>query len=139
MSNLTAPSEEVQKKLDSTTLEARFKEHFPSASPEAIELLMGLLRYDPQKRILPQDGMRHAYCTQFHEEQPDQDLRASKYVGSKPSHAMENFLSENPHFEKDEKMMKLINNMTDNSKKSTQDYRELLHGICNAHERSSHR
>ena len=131
-------SDEVKAKLEATTLEARFQEHFPTASPDAIDLLMSLLRYNPLQRQLPQDGMRHAYCAQFHEEGQD-DQRAEHKVGSTPQDAMPTFLSSNP--EPDEKMMKLITHVNDNTKKSTQEYRDLLHGIANAHgdRTSSHR
>ncbi|PSC69605.1 mitogen-activated kinase 5 [Micractinium conductrix] len=39
---------------------------FPSASPEALDLLRRLLHFNPEKRISPEEALRHPYCAQFH-------------------------------------------------------------------------
>ena len=39
----------------------------PKAEETAIELLMSLMRYDPRERVTAEDGLVHAYCSQFHE------------------------------------------------------------------------
>eukprot|EP01121_Diplochlamys_sp_Union-15-3_P013371 TRINITY_DN4140_c0_g1_i3.p1 TRINITY_DN4140_c0_g1~~TRINITY_DN4140_c0_g1_i3.p1 ORF type:complete len:464 (-),score=60.70 TRINITY_DN4140_c0_g1_i3:14-1405(-) len=40
---------------------------FPSASPEAINLLLQLLKFNPHKRINAEDALAHPYVAQFHD------------------------------------------------------------------------
>ncbi|KAL4458247.1 hypothetical protein ABPG75_013112 [Micractinium tetrahymenae] len=44
----------------------RLEATFPSASPEALDLLRRLLHFNPDKRISPEEALRHPYCAQFH-------------------------------------------------------------------------
>lgn len=44
----------------------RLDSAFPSASPEALDLLRRLLHFNPDKRISPEEALRHPYCAQFH-------------------------------------------------------------------------
>lgn len=44
----------------------RFKEMFPSASPEALQFLKECLRFNPGKRISSTTALQHAFVTQFH-------------------------------------------------------------------------
>lgn len=44
----------------------RLEATFPSASPEALDLLRKLLHFNPDKRISPEEALRHPYCAQFH-------------------------------------------------------------------------
>lgn len=44
----------------------RLEATFPSASPEALDLLQRLLHFNPDKRISPEEALRHPYCAQFH-------------------------------------------------------------------------
>ena len=37
---------------------------FPSASPEALDLLEKLMRFNPDKRISSDEALRHPYCAQ---------------------------------------------------------------------------
>ena len=39
---------------------------FPSASPEAADLLHKLLQFNPHKRITSEEALRHPYVAQFH-------------------------------------------------------------------------
>lgn len=42
----------------------RLEATFPSASPEALDLLRRLLQFNPDKRISPEEALRHPYCAQ---------------------------------------------------------------------------
>lgn len=42
----------------------RLEATFPSASPEALDLLRKLLHFNPDKRISPEEALRHPYCAQ---------------------------------------------------------------------------
>lgn len=66
-SNL-ALGQAVIERLSNSTLEDRFKEKFPTASPDALDLLMSLLKYTPKDRITNDEGVKHPYCLQFHDE-----------------------------------------------------------------------
>jgi len=56
---LKAHSEETRRTTWSTM--------YPKASDDAIDLLEGLMQYDPQKRITAMGGLSHRYCAQFHD------------------------------------------------------------------------
>lgn len=47
---------------------------FPSASPEALDLLSKLMQFNPDKRISAEEALRHPYCAQFHN--PDDEPSA---------------------------------------------------------------
>lgn len=42
------------------------EEIFPSASPEAVDLLKKLLVFNPNKRLSPDQVLSHPYVAQFH-------------------------------------------------------------------------
>ena len=44
----------------------RLDSTFPTASPEALDLLERLLHFNPDRRISPEEALRHPYCAQFH-------------------------------------------------------------------------
>lgn len=44
----------------------RFEAAFPTASPEALDLLQRLLQFNPDKRISAEEALRHPFCAQFH-------------------------------------------------------------------------
>ena len=75
-------SDTTRKSIEETPkLAERFQKKFPSASEDAIDLLMQLLRYDPTKRIQPRAGLTHEYCVQFHD--PETEI-----VVSDPTHRL---------------------------------------------------
>jgi serine/threonine protein kinase len=49
----------------------RLEATFPSASPEALDLLRRLLHFNPDKRISPEEALRHPFCAQFHNPQDE--------------------------------------------------------------------
>lgn len=65
--------ESIQSPFAATMLESmrapptpRLEATFPSASPQALDLLQRLLHFNPDKRISPEEALRHPYCAQFH-------------------------------------------------------------------------
>lgn len=42
------------------------RELFPNATPEAEDLLLRLLQFNPTKRITAEEALRHPYVAQFH-------------------------------------------------------------------------
>ncbi|KAI3435667.1 hypothetical protein D9Q98_001725 [Chlorella vulgaris] len=65
--------EAIQSPFAATMLESmrapptpRLEATFPSASPQALDLLQRLLHFNPDKRISPEEALRHPYCAQFH-------------------------------------------------------------------------
>ncbi len=59
---------------DTPRLEARF----PSASPEALDLLSKLLHFNPEKRISAEEALRHPYVAQF--SNPDDEPVAERII-----------------------------------------------------------
>lgn len=45
----------------------RFEELFTGAEAEAVDLMRGLLRFDPKKRLTADEALRHAYVSEFYE------------------------------------------------------------------------
>lgn len=45
----------------------RFEELFGEAEGEAVDLMKGLLRFDPEKRLTADEALRHAYVSEFNE------------------------------------------------------------------------
>ena len=124
--------EETMDRIDATTTQQRFEAHFPTASPVAIDLLMRLLCYVPSQRIKPTQGMRHEYCAQFHDEESDGSAQAP--VSSQPTAALPNIRTRAAFLDKmrEEDRMRELESITDNTKRSTADYRGMLYGICEA-------
>jgi len=65
--------ESIQSPFAATMLESmrapdtpRLEAMFPSASPEALDLLEKLMHFNPDKRISAEEALRHPYCAQFH-------------------------------------------------------------------------
>mmetsp|Transcript_19108 Transcript_19108/g.38971 ORF Transcript_19108/g.38971 Transcript_19108/m.38971 type:complete len:98 (-) Transcript_19108:810-1103(-) len=84
---------------------------------------MGLLKYDPSSRLSTDSGLVSNYCMQFHD--PQTEVTASLAVGANPENAEGAFLWEAAGLNRFE--------VSDNNKLKTQQYRAILHGICNAH------
>ena len=77
---------------------------YPSSSKDAMDMMSGLMQFDPGNRLTATEGLKHAYCAQFHD--PDSEHVANKSV-------------EIPY--------------DDNKKRSTADYRDKLYAeITNA-------
>ena len=49
----------------------RLESTFPTASPDALDLLARLMHFNPDRRISPEDALRHPYCAQFHNPQDE--------------------------------------------------------------------
>ena len=47
--------------------EARFRKCFPSASKEALDLMMRLIRLDPDERLSAEEALSHEYVAPFHD------------------------------------------------------------------------
>ena len=45
----------------------RFKAQFPQASLDAINLLIHLLHFEPDKRLTAEEALEHPYIGQFHD------------------------------------------------------------------------
>ena len=45
---------------------------FPTASPEALDLLRGLLQINPHKRLSAEQALAHPYVAQFHDPEHEQ-------------------------------------------------------------------
>lgn len=65
--------ESIQSPFAGTMLESmrapdtpRLEAMFPSASPEALDLMSKLMHFNPDKRISAEEALRHPYCAQFH-------------------------------------------------------------------------
>ena len=84
----------------------RWKEHFPSASPEASDLLQKLLAVDGERRITAEESLAHPYVGQFH--MPDVERTFEQSRGGKRC-----FEVEIP--------------VDDDTKKGTNEYRDLLY------------
>jgi len=123
-------SDTTRKSIEETPkLAERFQKKFPSASEDAIDLLMQLLRYDPTKRIQPRAGLTHEYCVQFHD--PETEIVSNKTVGTNPDAADAGFfdaITENSGVQRGD----FMSGVTDNKKIQTQQYRDMLYGICHA-------
>ena len=48
-------------------LPAAWRAVYPKATDDAIDLMLQLMAYDPDKRLTPEAGLTHAYCVQFHD------------------------------------------------------------------------
>ena len=60
-------------KENKTTPLQRFKVQFPQASADAIDLMIRLLEFDPNKRITAQQALEHPYIAQFHDPSVERD------------------------------------------------------------------
>ena len=48
-------------------LVASWRAVYPKATDDTIDLMIGMMQYDPDKRLTPEAGLTHAYCLQFHD------------------------------------------------------------------------
>jgi len=118
-------SPEVMSRLDSTTVEERFRDKFPTASEAAVKLLMGLLRYIPEERTSVNEGLTCEYCGQFYDEACAVEERVG--VGKNPEDAEHGF----------DTLLRSSVDVDDNMKLKTVQYRDMLYGICDAHAKGS--
>ncbi|XP_024525746.1 extracellular signal-regulated kinase 2 isoform X1 [Selaginella moellendorffii] len=56
----------VLRLIECFTLSRSFRKAFPSATPEAADLLRKLLHFNPQKRLTAEQALQHPYVAQFH-------------------------------------------------------------------------
>ena len=56
----------------------RLEAKFPSASPEALDLLSKLMHFNPEKRISAEEALQHPYCVQFYN--PDDEQVAGRTI-----------------------------------------------------------
>lgn len=54
------------------------RELFPTASPEALDLLKKLLEFNPRKRITAQEALQHPYIAKFHD--PEEELPCNRII-----------------------------------------------------------
>lgn len=68
--------EQAARRDDEVT--ARFQKEFPSATDDAIHLLIHLMQFDPKKRISAETALEHPYIAQFHD--PSVERTANRAV-----------------------------------------------------------
>ena len=59
-------------------LTAAWKEVYPSATDDAISLMVAMMKYDHDLRITSEQGLVHPYCVQFND--PDTEVASDAYV-----------------------------------------------------------
>jgi len=91
-----------------------WKGKFPTADPNAIDLMAKLMCFDPTERITAKEGLTHPYCVQFHD--ADSEIKAEREV-SLETHTPD---ATGPNAEKKVRL-------NDNKKCSTGFYRETLY------------
>jgi len=91
-----------------------WKVKFPTADPNAIDLMAKLMCFDPTERITAKEGLTHPYCVQFHD--ADSEIKAEREV-SLETHTPD---AAGPNAEKKVRL-------NDNKKCSTGFYRETLY------------
>lgn len=77
--------EAIQSPFAATMLETmrapetpRLEAKFPTATPEALDLLSKLMHFNPDKRISAEEALKHPYCSQFYN--PDDEPIAGKTI-----------------------------------------------------------
>lgn len=77
--------EAIQSPFAATMLETmrapeipRLEAKFPTATPEALDLLSKLMHFNPDKRISAEEALKHPYCAQFYN--PDDEPVAGKTI-----------------------------------------------------------
>lgn len=53
--------------------EARFRKYFPSASDDALDLLIALIKLNPDRRSSAEECLSHPYVSQFHDPAVERD------------------------------------------------------------------
>lgn len=56
----------------------RFRDLFPTASDDALDLIRNLLQFNPSKRLTAEQALRHPYIAQFHN--PDDEPTCKKKI-----------------------------------------------------------
>ena len=89
---------------------------YPSADENAIDLLVQLMQFAPTRRMKALDGLRHPYCSQFHD--ADSEILADRHVTCTVMN------------EQDVQV-----DVHDNEKRATQFYREMLYNMIKANKK----
>jgi len=58
----------------------RFQRTFPSASDDGLDLMISLLKLDPNDRITAEDSLKHTYVAQFHDPAVEREARRSVVI-----------------------------------------------------------
>lgn len=101
---LGRPNEEESKHVTSTrakgfleklpdTNKVPFKEMFPCANPDAVDLMEKLLVFNPEKRLTAKQALKHAYVKAFHQEEFEPVFESADLSDIEPRSASGNALN----------------------------------------------
>lgn len=57
-----------------------WKSLYPKSSDVALDLLTKLMQFNPNRRLTAAEGLRHAYCEQFHDAEAEESARNSVQI-----------------------------------------------------------